>query len=463
MDLTPGRSNVLFTCGAHRPWRASPALGLLALVACFARTDMFADNSHPPFSLDTSFSTGGMFELDVGDVDNLNWTPQNIAPQPDGRIVVAGTGGSIANRNYAALRLLEDGSLDSTFGNRGIKEVDLGYPFEVAQTVRLQPDGRIILAGEVSNSETAGRRVGVTRLLSDGSLDLSFGVSGWQILDLLSGEDIVNGAVVLSDGRLRLCGQGWEQPPPMFSDLLVYALSGDGSIDTGFANGGVRQIDFFGGDEFGGACEAGAANSVVVPGHVWGTTGFDAGIARVRADGTLDASFGGGSATPPGRAAVDLGGDDACEAVVRCADGTLLCVGVSAVGGVSDSAVVRFLANGELDASFGDNGSLTLDLGGDDFFRAGVELPDARIVAAGTRTNAAGDPDFSLAVLLRDGELDTSVGSNIDTPGLFSFDFGPGQADEANSLALDAQGRLLVSGNTSDGTSNNFAVLRLWL
>ncbi len=417
----------------------------------------------PSFTLDALFAQAGVFVLDLGSVDNLNWTPQGSAVQPDGRIVLGGTGGSAANGSFTALCLLENGTLDPTFGTAGIATIDFGYDYEWLQAVRLQPDGKIVLAGEVSATASGGSLVGVARLLADGSPDPTFATVGWRTVDLLAGADIVNGAVVLSDGRIRLCGQGWAVDPGS-SDLVVYSLLADGSLETTFGSGGVLLIDFFGGDEFGGSCQPGGGDSLLVPGTAWGATGFDAALARVLPDGTMDPAFDDGSTGLPGRATLDISGqEEACDAVVRQADGAILCANGTSAAGVSDSLLIRFLPTGALDPTFGTGGFVVLDLGGNDFFAAIVVLPDGRIAAAGQRTNAAGDQDFSLAVLTSAGALDTSVGTNIGQAGVFGFDVTPGFDDEARSLILDPPGRLLLSGSSSDGNTNNFAALRLWL
>ena len=443
--------------------RLSVAVALLCVASCVSRTDMFAGRYGGSLSLDATFAQDGILALDVGAVDNLDWTPQGLAVQADGRVLLAGRGGGAADRDFAVVRLREDGTLDSTFGTAGIAEVDLGYAYEVVESLRLQPDGKILVAGEVSSSATGGNEVGVARLLADGSPDTSFGTGGARIVDLLGGEDVVNGMVVLGDGRLRLCGHGWAVYPGS-PDLVVYGLLADGALDTSFGSGGVLRIDFFGGDEFGGSCQPGGGDSVLVPGHGWGATGFAAVLARVLADGTLDAAFDDGSTGMPGRATLDITGQGAgCDAVVRQPDGAILCAGNTQTGGDSESLLARFLPTGALDTSFGTGGWVTFDLGGDDVFQTVVLLPDGRIAAAGERTNAAGDQDFSLAVLTSAGALDADAGTNVDQAGVFRFDVTPGQDDGARSLVLDSQGRLLAFGSTTDGTTNNFAVLRLLL
>ncbi len=463
MDRTRMKSRVTLRRNTRRARMGSATL--LLLCACLSRSDMFAGRYDGPFSPDPSFAQAGVFALHVGSVDNLNWTPQGLAVQSDGRIVLAGSGGTAADGSFVALRLRDDGTLDPSFGLGGVANIDLGYLYELGQAVRLQPDGKIVLAGEVGSAAAAGHQVAVVRLLADGSLDSSFATVGWRTIDLLAGEDVVNGLVVLSDGRLRLCGHGWAVPLPASPDLVVYGLMADGAIETSFGTGGVVLVDFFGGDEFGGACVAGGGDSVLVPGQSWvGAGGFDAVLARVLVEGTLDPTFDDGSTGLPGRASLTIGGqDEGCDAVVRQADGAMLCaIGSSATDG-ADSLLARFLPTGVLDPTFGTGGWVAFNLGGVDFFRAVTELPDDRIVAAGTRTNDVGDQDFSLAVLTSSGALDPHAGTNVGRPGLFSFDITPGYDDEARSLALDAEGRLLVSGGTSDGGTNSFAILRLLL
>jgi uncharacterized delta-60 repeat protein len=429
--------------------------------ACVSRT-MFVGRYDASLTLDETFADDGLYLLDVAGVDNVSWTPQGLVVQADGHIVVGGSGGRAGNGDFFAARLRGDGSLDASFGNNGVATVDLGYTYEWLQSLRMQTDGKLLLAGEVADAPADESHVGVARLLADGAPDPTFGAGGVQVLDLLVGQEIVNGAVPLGDGRLRLCGHAWDDAAD--PDLVVYGLLADGSVDSAFGSSGVVLLDFFGSDEFGGACEAGGGGSVLVPGMALASSDFDAVVARVTTDGTPDPSFGDGTTGLPGRASLPLAGsDDACDAVARLADGSLLCGNGANRGGTSDSLLVRFTEAGTLDPSFGVGGRVVLDLGGNDHLRAVQPLPSGRIVAAGSRTNAAGDQDFAVAILTPDGALDATAGTNIDEPGLSSFDITPGQDDEATSVAIDAEGRLLVFGRTTDGISSNIALLRLWL
>jgi uncharacterized delta-60 repeat protein len=120
--------------------------------------------------LDGSFGENGVVVLpDVVDVESF----QALAQQPDGKILAA--------RNHLGFRLgrfLANGSLDTIFGVDGY--ADFGYgEFSSLNVIRIQSDGKIVVAGNDEYSATCGHSdVFVARLNSDGTFDSSFGTDG---------------------------------------------------------------------------------------------------------------------------------------------------------------------------------------------------------------------------------------------------------------------------------------------
>src|SRR5262245_12063781 len=96
--------------------------------------------------------------------------------------------------------------------------------------------------------------------------------------------------------------------------------------------------------------------------------------AAVAGPGALDPTFGSG-----GLVTTDFGGSDSAQAVAIQSDGKIVAAGSS--GG--DFALARYNADGSLDASFGGGGKVTTDFGGFDAASALAVQPDGRIVAAG--------------------------------------------------------------------------------
>jgi uncharacterized delta-60 repeat protein len=200
---------------------------------------------------------------------------------------------------------------------------------------------------------------------------------------------------------------------------------------------------------------------IVVVGSVQtGTNDFDFGIVRVNTNGTLDAAFDGdGKKT----VAFNLGGnnDDRATGVAIAPDGKIVVGGYAEVaGGSHDFAAVRLVpADGSLDATFDADGKASFNFGGDDKANAVAVRPDGRVVLAG-----GGGPnvDFAVAQLTTAGALDPAFASGAGIK-LVSFGAG-GSADVANAVALDTRGRVVVAGRTDNGVtggSGNFAVTRL--
>jgi uncharacterized delta-60 repeat protein len=69
-----------------------------------------------------------------------------VALQSDGKIVVAGQS-SNSNADFAVARYNIDGTLDATFGNAGTLTIDFFGFTDIAEGVLVQPDGRIVLGG----------------------------------------------------------------------------------------------------------------------------------------------------------------------------------------------------------------------------------------------------------------------------------------------------------------------------
>jgi len=441
----------------HRlAWLAVLSLPLFS--ACLARSDMFAGTYVPPFSADTTFGSGGTFTWPSTDVIAATWVPQGIDVQPDGRIVVATTAGSAANLDYGVLHLNDDGRVDASFGRGGLASVDLGTSQDVAESVRVQADGTIVVAG--IDTPADGNFVGgVARLLNGGALDTSFANGiGWESVHMMAEKNIINAQVTLTDGSLRLCGQGRASSSVPWV-MTVYGMSAGGVIDTTFGSSGVLTISFFNYDAF-GACAPGGANSIIAYGNTFNGASHDFALAVVLPSGAFDASFDDGSTGLPGRATIDFNGrEDEGRAIAVQADGKILAAGNSQGASGVDSALARLLPSGVLDSSFGSGGKVLLDLGGNDGFEAVVVLADGRIACGGYLTNSSGDTDFSMAVFATNGDLDKGVGAG----GVFSFDVTPGWNDKISAMVLDQQGRLLLFGSTSQGTVANVVVMRLVL
>jgi uncharacterized delta-60 repeat protein len=172
--------------------------------------------------------------------------------------------------------------------------------------------------------------------------------------------------------------------------------------------------------------------------------------AAQAAPGALDASFGTG-----GKVTTAIGGeDDYAYATARQADGKLVAAGSSYTGPDGDFALVRYNPDGSLDTSFNGTGKVTTAIGSDDEALALALQPDGKLVAAGYADVGGSQYAFALVRYNPDGSLDTSFnGTGKVTTAI-------GLSDAARALVLQPDGKLVVAGNSWDGSNNDFALVR---
>jgi len=218
------------------------------------------------------------------------------------------------------------------------------------------------------------------------------------------------------------------------------ALAVPGAPDRTFGDDGRRVLVRDGGDRAGGVAIAPDGRIVVV-----GDGGPDTAmtVTRLMPDGSSDASFG-----DDGTRRIDLGGVETGDAVAVGPNGAIVAVGATTVGG--NVVVFRTTASGEPDAAFGPGGVRVLDYGGPDAGHAVLLQQDGRILIAGE-----GGAGRALMVtrLAPDGSPDPS----FDADGTAGVDLSAA-ADAGFAVALVGGGRILVGGVT--GSPSDAAIVR---
>src|SRR5262249_36943132 len=131
------------------------------------------------------------------------------ALQPDGRIVVAGRAGvdGAADPDVGLVRYEPDGSLDAGFGAGGVVLVDLsGGSWDEASDVALQGDGGIVVAVQALAGGTFD--FALARFTEEGGVDADFGTAGVATTAFGAGHDYARAMLLQPDGRIVVAGQG---------------------------------------------------------------------------------------------------------------------------------------------------------------------------------------------------------------------------------------------------------------
>jgi uncharacterized delta-60 repeat protein len=143
-----------------------------------------------------------------------------LAIQPDGKLIVAGSDGVDA----VVERLNPNGDPDSTFSGDGRAPVDFGAT-DAANDVALQPDGKIVIAGSAVSGDAGD--IGVARLQPNGSLDTTFGNGGIARVNVTPG-DLGNTLALQPDGKIVVGGTSGSRVTPPFDGVLsLVRLQGD--------------------------------------------------------------------------------------------------------------------------------------------------------------------------------------------------------------------------------------------
>jgi uncharacterized delta-60 repeat protein len=391
--------------------------GIASLSSAFAPGALGATGD-----FDTTFGSVGYVSTEVTSrIDFAN----DVAIQPDGFIVVAGTGDVGGSDLLAVARYAPDGSLDASFGAGGFATTDQLGPWLNFASLALQSDGRIVVAATVRIPFPL--HFGVVRWNSDGTLDTTFGSGGATSVDL----DSVGGMAVQADGRIVVAGDHFNGSD---ADFALARFEADGTLDATFGVGGVVTTDLTGDSDNGLALGLQSDGGIVVAGQVW-TDSLDLGVVRYASDGALDGTFG-----TSGVVITDL--EAVARVVVVQPDGKIL-VGFETLELHPDAGLIRYEPDGVLDESFGVGGIVITDWnqGGTDGFGDMALQPDGRIVAVGAAEYAMPD-SFVLAVARyeADGSLDSSFGAG-------GISLHPGSSGFAGfGVALQPDGRIVLAG-----------------
>jgi uncharacterized delta-60 repeat protein len=211
-------------------------------------TDFALARYNPDGSLDTTFGNGGTVTTDFfGNEDDVF----SVLIQPDGKIVAVGSANDPANYyDFAAVRYLSNGTIDTTFGSAGKVSTDFGTRgFDRAQSAALQADGKIVAAGFAISVSGASENFAVVRYTSNGVLDTTFSSDGKTQIDFGSCCQSAHQVLLQSDGKIITVG--YPNTEDSDSDFLLARMNPRGSLDRNFGVDGKVRTSF--GDLNGGA------------------------------------------------------------------------------------------------------------------------------------------------------------------------------------------------------------------
>ncbi len=327
----------------------------------------------------------------------------------------------------------------------GITTTAIGSDDDAAYSVVGQSDGKIVVAGNSYNGTF--NEIAVSRYNHDGSLDITFGGTGTVTTDVGTGYDVGRAVTIQADGKIVVAGTAHNAN----DDFAVVRYNIDGTLDTTFGGTGKVSTAIGPSHDYGQSVTMQSNGKILVAGYSYNGLNNDFALVRYNSDGSLDTSFStDGKLTTP----INLSADQAYSVTVQ-SNGKILVAGNSSNGLNTDFALVRYNSDGSLDASFSGDGKLTTDfnLNFDDSYSVAIQS-DGKILVGGSSWVGL-NQDFSIARYNTDGSLDLSFGGD----GKVTTDIGSG-VDYARSIAIQADGKILLSGSSYNGSNFDIAIVR---
>ncbi len=419
-------------------------------------TTFFLFSSYTVFAqsgvLDLGFDVDGIQTTDIG---SLNDNGNDLALQADGKIVVVGMASNINESDFAVLRYLPNGSLDSSFHFDGIVTLDFDTAIDQpdqALTVVIQPDGKIVVAGCATIQ--GNYDLGIARFNTDGSLDNSFDGDGVRTIHfgITGGHNEVFDAKIDGNGKITMAG--YTQTASSGKNFALFRLNSDGSTDSSFGNAGLVNTDFSGLEDIAYSLVILNDGRIAAAGSSVAITTTDYALAMYSSSGQPDNSF-----SADGKLTTDFGASfDVAYDLVQQGDGKLVAAGYSYVFADKDFSIARYSLTGQLDPNFDTDGKNTVDINGssnDDEAHALTIQPDNKILVGGFALNGTSQ-NLGMARYDFDGSLDGSFGAG----GKVITDILTSPNDVISAMAVQSTDLKLIVAGTAGVASRDIVLAR---
>jgi uncharacterized delta-60 repeat protein len=406
--------------------------------------------------LDPTFGTRGIVTTQAG---SFNSGDDAVATYPatgtanDGKVVAAGSAvngyrSKQPNYDFAVVRYNLDGTPDPSFGGTGVVTTDLGSWLDLAADVKVQPDGKVVVAGTTYVGGSSGNNFALVRYNADGTLDTSFGSKGEVLTDFSRGDDTGYSLALQRDGKIILAGK---TVTTTNADLAVARYNSNGTLDTSFGTGGKMTLHFalpiqsssgrtvdLALDPGTGPLDPNAGKLVLVT----ELSDTETVLARLNPNGTPETSFGGS-----GTGYLTFTTLQDPVVAVQADDRILV------AGGAGSLGLARFNPDGTPDSAFGVGGLVVTSF--PDAPESVVLQPDGSILVAGKQIPVSSGGNLMVVRCNADnGSLDTSFGTNgvaATTGDLFY-----GNA----AMALEPDGRIVLADESEHFNPYDFALAR---
>ncbi|MEX0672351.1 MAG: hypothetical protein WD068_03255 [Candidatus Babeliales bacterium] len=306
----------------------------------------------------------------------------------------------------------------------------------VSNAVATQSTNAIIVAGYVQLLDKTNKTF-VTRFTSTGLVDTGFGTDGLVLTQTNMSSQV---AAMVVDASDRIVAAGSTKITSDFEHTMVIRYASDGTLDTTFGTNGIATTST-GVAAIAYSVALASDEKIVIAGITVIDGRLHGMLARYEDDGALDTTF-----AFNGIAALLVQADTQFNAVKLQNDGRIIAAGYTrnSVTGIYSLLIARYEVSGQLDPTFGTNGTVVTTLGSVAQIRDIAIQADGKIVVLGRTDN-----DVALVRYTSDGILDTTFNSGGSTPGVVIVT--PGTINRGVALVINSSGAIIIGGTFEKG------------
>lgn len=356
----------------------------------------------------------------------------------------------LVNRAFAA-----PGDLDiATFGSGpvfGTVLVPVGAAHDEVASVALQGDGRFVLLGSCSSGAIGSpTNYCLVRLSSDGQLDPTFGAGGKVSTPFGTGSAFARSVAVQPDGKILAAGTCTVNEVTVF---CVARFQTNGTLDATLQGTGKVTTSISPVYSEASAVHVQPDGKFIVVGDCASGSSRVTCIARYLADGQLDATFGNsGTVVNAVPNAMHLS-----SALSLAPDGSILVAGSCLADGRFNFCISRYDAGGNIDPALATAGPrvLALEAGVSSYGSAILLQPDGKVLLAGSCSSPG--PFFGFCAIRV--HPDFAIDSTFANGGIATTVMGPVNGYVLGARLL-ADGRMILAGQCSNGVHRSFCMLR---
>ncbi len=402
-----------------------------------------------PGTLDPDFNNNGIV---LSNFENSTYG-YAIELQSDGKIVASGSVIKDGIENIFIARYLPNGPLDGSFGNSGtgINIIENSYLCGQIYDIAIQEDGKIIVVGVDYSCEYGYPSFVIFRFNGNGLLDTSFGQVGKKIVEFIDNA-VAFSVIIQGDNRLLISGMVIRESTGN-RRIAMCRLNTDGTMDTSFGTGGKLYVNANGGSDYG-------RGTLVLNDQIYCTAISLYGSQKsikvycLNLDGTLNLSFGDNGQYSKDIDIEEVGFMPAVS--ITGLNNVNICVAFSElVDDMHQFSLFSLSPNGELDASFGDNGKVLTSMSGDNFPYAVICQEDGKILVGGSHYYSSYKEDFCIARFFEDGQLDSSFGNYNGVTYKNISEYSTDPKDFLYSMCIQPQGGIFAAGYSRTGSNTN--------